>query len=62
MWELESTCGRWGEEEDGSAAEEASQEASAEDGTALEDIEEGEESEDEVSALDDEGAPRIVDD
>ena len=47
--------------EDGSAAEEASQEASAEDG-ALEDIEEGEESEDEVSALEDEGAPRIVDD
>jgi hypothetical protein len=52
---------RSGEEEDGSAAEEASQEASAEDG-ALEDIEEGEESEDEVSALEDEGAPRIVDD
>ena len=48
--------------EDGSAAEEASQEASAEDGATLEDIEEGEESEDEVSALEEEGAPRIVDD
>jgi hypothetical protein len=49
-----------GDEEEGSAAEEEAEQE--EDGTALEDIEEGEESEDEVSALEEDGAPRIVDD